>query len=47
MLSFSKSIGNPFYTGNDAHTKKKVHFHKDTLVIVASSKTTENLKGKL
>jgi hypothetical protein len=38
--------GNPFFTGNDADTKKQVHFHKDTLVIVASSKVSGNWKGK-
>ena len=38
--------GNPFYTENDADTKKPVHFHKDTLVIVASSEVSDNWKGK-
>ena len=44
--SSSLSLGNPFYTGNDADTKKQVHFHKDTLVIVASSEVSDNWKGK-
>ena len=38
--------GNPFYKGNDADTKKQVHFHKDTLVIVASNEVSENWRGK-
>ena len=46
MYAYSLA-GNPWYTGNDIETKKRVDFHKDTLCIIASSAMSDNWEGKL
>ena len=37
--------GNPWYKVDDANTKKTLDFHRDTMVIIASSTTKVNWKG--